>query len=260
MLQATERNGIENDPRPPDAGRVVPVSTNAVFCELQRTWTRPDAAEFGALYGAYAPNYHAVMESFQKAQEASSRRRSKGVTQAMKIQRWNRRTGSGLQAAPRSFLYGYARPTRLRSASRIRQLVSCRSGRSLIREEGILEYSSYRFAFFCICCSRTTFRILLTAYAVTAATRIGRTMERDRPEGGQFLPFLQQSGLSGVCPHHIISDNPVQKFSAVDTFRRENRFRRNHETSFLPPHPGKRRFLSETCTPYGFGTPISGYR
>jgi nicotinamidase-related amidase len=48
---------------------IVPMSTNAVFCELQRTWNRPDAAEFGALYAAYAPNYQAVMESYQKAQE-----------------------------------------------------------------------------------------------------------------------------------------------------------------------------------------------
>jgi nicotinamidase-related amidase len=52
---------------------VVPVSTNAVFCELQRTWNRPDAAEFGALYGAYAPNYQAVVESYQKAQEVLKR-------------------------------------------------------------------------------------------------------------------------------------------------------------------------------------------
>jgi nicotinamidase-related amidase len=49
---------------------VVPMSTNAVFCELQRTWNRPDAAAFGALYGEYAPNYKAVVESYQKAQEA----------------------------------------------------------------------------------------------------------------------------------------------------------------------------------------------
>ena len=49
---------------------VVPMSTNAVFCELQRTWNRPDAADFAALYAAYAPNYQAVMESYQKAQEA----------------------------------------------------------------------------------------------------------------------------------------------------------------------------------------------
>ncbi len=48
---------------------IVPMSTNAVFCELQRTWNRPDAAAFGALYGEYAPNYKAVVESYQKAQE-----------------------------------------------------------------------------------------------------------------------------------------------------------------------------------------------
>jgi len=48
---------------------VVPVSTNVVFCELQRTWNRPDAADFAALYAAYAPHYQAVMESFEKAQE-----------------------------------------------------------------------------------------------------------------------------------------------------------------------------------------------
>ena len=52
---------------------VVPMSTNAVFCELQRTWNRPDAADFAALYGAYAPNYQAVMESYQKAQEVLKR-------------------------------------------------------------------------------------------------------------------------------------------------------------------------------------------
>lgn len=50
---------------------VIPISTNAVLSELQRTWNRPDAAAFGALYGAVAPNYQAVVESFQKAQEAA---------------------------------------------------------------------------------------------------------------------------------------------------------------------------------------------
>jgi nicotinamidase-related amidase len=49
---------------------VVPVSTNAAVGELQRTWNRPDAAEFGVLYGTFSPNYQAAMESFQKAQEA----------------------------------------------------------------------------------------------------------------------------------------------------------------------------------------------
>src|SRR3990172_4381157 len=52
---------------------IVPMSTNAVFCELQRTWNRPDAADFAALYAAYAPNYQAVIESFQKAQEVLKR-------------------------------------------------------------------------------------------------------------------------------------------------------------------------------------------
>jgi len=49
---------------------VVPVSTNAAVGELQRTWNRPDAAEYGAIYGLFSPNYQAAMESFQKAQEA----------------------------------------------------------------------------------------------------------------------------------------------------------------------------------------------
>ena len=48
---------------------IIPMSTNMVFCELQRTWNRPDAADFAALYAAYAPNYQAVMESYQRAQE-----------------------------------------------------------------------------------------------------------------------------------------------------------------------------------------------
>jgi nicotinamidase-related amidase len=49
---------------------VVPTSANAVLCELQRTWNRSDAADFAKLYGMVAPNYTAVMESYQKAQEA----------------------------------------------------------------------------------------------------------------------------------------------------------------------------------------------
>ena len=50
---------------------VVPTSANAVLCELQRTWNRSDAAEFAKLYGMVAPNYTAVIESYQKAQEAA---------------------------------------------------------------------------------------------------------------------------------------------------------------------------------------------
>jgi nicotinamidase-related amidase len=50
---------------------VIPTSANAVLCELQRTWNRSDAADFAKLYGMVAPNYTAVMESYQKAQEVA---------------------------------------------------------------------------------------------------------------------------------------------------------------------------------------------
>ncbi len=49
---------------------VVPISANAVMCEIHRTWARPEAAEIAKLYIMVAPNYGAVVESYQKAQEA----------------------------------------------------------------------------------------------------------------------------------------------------------------------------------------------
>jgi nicotinamidase-related amidase len=48
---------------------VVPTSTNAVLSEAHRTWARPEAAEIAKLYSWVAPNYAAVVESYQKAQE-----------------------------------------------------------------------------------------------------------------------------------------------------------------------------------------------
>src|ERR1041385_9100206 len=48
---------------------VIPTSANAVICEMHRTWNRPEAAELAKLYALVAPNYAAVIESFQKAQE-----------------------------------------------------------------------------------------------------------------------------------------------------------------------------------------------
>jgi hypothetical protein len=39
-----------------------------VFCEVQRTWNRPDAEQYGELYALYSPNYRAVVESYQRAQ------------------------------------------------------------------------------------------------------------------------------------------------------------------------------------------------
>jgi nicotinamidase-related amidase len=49
-------------------GGVKPTSANALLSELHRTWARPEAPDLARLYGLAAPNYAAVMESFQKAQ------------------------------------------------------------------------------------------------------------------------------------------------------------------------------------------------
>src|SRR5215510_8107441 len=46
---------------------VIPTSANAVICEVQRTWNRPDAAQLAELYTMVTPNYRALMESYQKA-------------------------------------------------------------------------------------------------------------------------------------------------------------------------------------------------
>jgi nicotinamidase-related amidase len=48
---------------------VIPTTANAVICEIHRTWNRPEAAELAKLYTIVAPNYAAVMESYQKAQD-----------------------------------------------------------------------------------------------------------------------------------------------------------------------------------------------
>src|SRR5580704_18669343 len=52
-------------------GGVVPTTANAVICEIHRTWNRPEAAELAQLYTIVAPNYRAVMESYQMAQQAA---------------------------------------------------------------------------------------------------------------------------------------------------------------------------------------------
>lgn len=48
---------------------VIPTSTNAVLSEIHRTWNRPEAAELAKLYATVAPNYEALIESYQKAQD-----------------------------------------------------------------------------------------------------------------------------------------------------------------------------------------------
>jgi len=50
---------------------IIPVTTNAVMSEFQRSWNRPDAAQWGALYNELVPNYRAASESYQRAQEAA---------------------------------------------------------------------------------------------------------------------------------------------------------------------------------------------
>jgi nicotinamidase-related amidase len=48
---------------------IIPTSANAVLCEVHRTWNRPEAAELAKLYTMVAPNYQALIESYQKAQD-----------------------------------------------------------------------------------------------------------------------------------------------------------------------------------------------
>jgi len=50
---------------------IIPVTTNVIVTEVQRTWARPDAAQYADLYGEFAPHYRAVIESFNKAQDAA---------------------------------------------------------------------------------------------------------------------------------------------------------------------------------------------
>lgn len=52
-------------------GGVTPTSTNALLSELHRSWARPEAADLAQLYALVAPNYAAVIESYQRAQQAA---------------------------------------------------------------------------------------------------------------------------------------------------------------------------------------------
>src|SRR5262249_57230409 len=52
------------------AAGIIPVSTNAVLCEFQRSWNRPDAGQGGEIYQQLVPNYKAVAENYKRAQEA----------------------------------------------------------------------------------------------------------------------------------------------------------------------------------------------
>ncbi|WP_252091966.1 hydrolase [Pseudomonas sp. MWU13-3659] len=47
---------------------VVPMDTAAVCSEVQRTWNRPDAAQWAEAYSAVFPHYQLLIESYTKAQ------------------------------------------------------------------------------------------------------------------------------------------------------------------------------------------------
>ncbi|MDF9616969.1 hydrolase [Pseudomonas entomophila] len=47
---------------------VVPMDTAAVCSEVQRTWNRPDAAQWAEAYSAVFPHYQLLIESYMKAQ------------------------------------------------------------------------------------------------------------------------------------------------------------------------------------------------
>ena len=47
----------------------VPIDTAAVCSELQKTWSRPDAAQWAEAYSALFPPYQLLIESYSKAQE-----------------------------------------------------------------------------------------------------------------------------------------------------------------------------------------------
>jgi nicotinamidase-related amidase len=54
---------------------IVPISTNAVLSETHRTWNRLEAAELAKLYALAAPNYAAVIESYEKAKDVGKQSR-----------------------------------------------------------------------------------------------------------------------------------------------------------------------------------------
>lgn len=59
---------------------VVPISANAVLCEFQRTWARPDAAVWGAFYNDLVPHYRALSESYAKAQDAAKAKKQQALS------------------------------------------------------------------------------------------------------------------------------------------------------------------------------------
>lgn len=59
------------------AAGIIPVTTNTILSETHRTWNRPDAVEWGGLYGELVPEYGAAVESYNRAQEVASKAEAK---------------------------------------------------------------------------------------------------------------------------------------------------------------------------------------
>ena len=53
------------------AAGIIPVTTNTILSETHRTWNRPDAVAWGALYSELVPEYRAAFESYNRAQNSS---------------------------------------------------------------------------------------------------------------------------------------------------------------------------------------------
>src|SRR5262245_54644999 len=62
---------------------IIPTCANAVICEVQRTWNRPDAPQLAELYNMVSPNFKAVIESYRKAQDVVvARQKNSGTTRS----------------------------------------------------------------------------------------------------------------------------------------------------------------------------------
>ena len=64
---------------------VVRPTTNAVLSEVHRTWNRPEAQELAKLYALVAPNYAAVIESYDEGRPPDNRDRRCGSLSRLKI-------------------------------------------------------------------------------------------------------------------------------------------------------------------------------
>jgi len=64
---------------------VVPTSTNAVICELHRTWRRPEAAEIADIYTVATPSYRAVMESYDNAKSVGAGAKQEHAKAGMRV-------------------------------------------------------------------------------------------------------------------------------------------------------------------------------